>query len=64
MQKTTCVSYFTLRTPRPRQSPPWAESGEARMRKLNSFAVVAGLILAATGIGVWAASRSAGGGQA
>jgi uncharacterized protein YraI len=29
------------------------------MRKLNSLAVVvAGLILAATGIGVWAASRS------
>ena len=29
------------------------------MRSISSFVIVAGLILAATGIGVWAASRTA-----
>ena len=28
------------------------------MRSISSFVIVAGLILAATGIGVWAASRT------
>ena len=41
-----------------RQPPPWGGRWEVRMRSISSFVIVVGLILAATGIGVWAASRT------
>jgi hypothetical protein len=50
------VPHVANATPAPASA--WGGRWEVRMRKIGSFAIVAGLILAATGFGVWAASRT------